>query len=248
MISLLCVLVTGQYCATPRPAVGYQATAYQAPAYQNYDVVTKFVAVTPYADHAVLAGDYFRAEKQIAERVAAEQRTRDQISQLTGAVNQLREIVTVTTQTTTRQVTTDQPPPPPQYAAPPIPQNAPPLPSKGLPSPQRIEPVPLPTIPSSPALAPRNGPSIVSTTLAARCAGCHTGPSARGGVTIFTEPGRLAALGPEELSTIDAVVLSGKMPKDGPLTLPEYGELKTWLLTRSAALPQSNLLADRNPF
>jgi TolA-binding protein len=293
VISLLSLSLLGQSCATGYAAPVYQAAAYQAPAYNyaapayhNYDVVTKFVAVAPYADHAVLAGDYFRAEKATAERLAAEQRSRDQISQLTGAVNQLREIVTVTTTTRTTadqepqneplpqrglaspqqpQYDTGQrpsfpaPPPPPSKALPPqppiIPRRAPQLPSKTPPLPSFQQQQDAPPPPPSPAPAPapsfplRGGVpgSIVSATLNNRCAGCHTGQSARGGVRIFDGPGVLANLGPNEYEAIDAEVVSGRMPKNGPLSLAEYGELKTWLL--SAQTPtRSDVMADRNPF
>ena len=255
------------YYAYPTYSYGYNY-GYQQPYQQK--VITKYVAVQPYVDYTALAGDYIRAEKQLEAQAAQDKAVQDQIGRLATTVEQLTRVAQQPAPQP-QQVIVQQPAPQVQaapqqsvYAPQPAPQQptAYYAPSKPLPAAVPPKASPYPQL-QSPALAPAppsvpliGGPTTADTSEALavlnRCASCHTAPTAKGGMTIWSSPGQLAQLTTDDLDSIDEAVSAGRMPPNQPLNLAEFRALHDWI--RAGAQPPTVAGAQpaaplrRNPF
>lgn len=253
---IVAVGVTGQHCGAyggysyyPSYSYSYYTQPYYYPTYSypqpyvHQVVKTKFVAVeTPH--YAALAGDYARSEAKVKEQAAIT----TQITQLAGAVDQLRQIVVATGQQQPAPQVQQVPQPAPVYQQPTpqvqaVPQvysqpqtplksqevyGQPQAPLKGS-SPVYQQapgkasygaPSPPPIDPASASFGTSGNDGLA---VLGRCAECHTAGAAKGGMTIFAAPGQLAALSGDDWQAIDAAIVEGRMPppnsNGGPLSL-----------------------------
>jgi hypothetical protein len=100
--------------------------------------------------------------------------------------------------------------------------------------------------PTPPPVDPTASYSSAFPAALGRCARCHTGGTAQGGMMLFDSPGHLAPLGPEDWAQVDDAVASGRMPKGGPsLSLAEYRELAGYIRGLTGPTVASG---PRNPF
>lgn len=100
--------------------------------------------------------------------------------------------------------------------------------------------------PTPPPVDPTASYSSAIPAALGRCARCHTGGTAQGGMMLFDSPGHLAPLGPEDWAQVEDAVASGRMPKGGPsLSLAEYRELAGYIRGLTGPTVASG---PRNPF
>jgi hypothetical protein len=261
----------------PQSATSYSygaAYSYAAPTYQAYAAATayytpvvkeiQFISLQqPY--YGSLVGGYARAQQREDKLEATLERLADRVDSLSRPAPQ--PVPQLAPQPVPQLA--PQPASPPYYAPQPspqqpVPQYAPQPPAKGYPpAPQSPEvpakgfgpgPAPGPGFSTSAPTPPPVDPTVsyapsIPTALG-RCAQCHTGEAAKGGIALFDAPGRLADLRPEDWAQVDDAVTSGRMPKGGPpLSLAEYRELGGFI--RNLITPAATATASagpRNPY
>jgi mono/diheme cytochrome c family protein len=250
---ILCLPVLA--CPPYQQAASYSYGAsysYAAPAYTYatqaayYTPVVKeiqFVSLAqPYYGSAV--GGYAReAKRQEALEATLEKLTErlELLSRPAPAPQQYQQPYFPAPQAPAKDYPVPAPQVPPSYYP------APQVPPKGIGlAPQAGGYGPGTSAPTPPPVDPTASYSSAFPAALGRCARCHTGGTAQGGMMIFDSPGHLAPLGPEDWAQVDDAVASGRMPKGGPsLSLAEYRELAGYIRGLTGPTVASG---PRNPF